>query len=1175
MKKRIPLLFLLIPFWTGTLSLPGGENTLASAGNSITPAQTLFQFEAEEIVDPEDSNRSFWRGWNEKGASWGTMGTLLRGPNGDADRDPLAKEAYPVRLKFELPDGIYRVSARGGRTVGLSFDGGNKFLRAAFPGNREIPLLADWSFPGGVCTVILSNCHAEKDVFRRGPVYLDYLKFERLRSASGRKPVSLNAVTNRPFTGLFILGETPQITFTLKNLTQEHKNHSLNVRVTDEHNAELAGEKFSVVPDLNGQWQKTWQPPCGKKGFYRVFADFDGVTLPGIGTKPAGFITYGITFDPEERRLYPRERTFFGMQGRFFGKTVEAVPLLGIRWVRGPAQWKTSCRYFPEQYANAYRKAQAEHKKFPEDPRPDVTVGKGADKRPWTTYFYCTGVGANNCHPDRWKVPACTAYSPSWGTIGPWGVLTQEGKRGFALYMDTLAESVAGNYPEDPERIYEVLWEPTAYYSGSPADLIEYLKIARESLRKFSPKARIAAPTLDRLSYESTIFGSPAAGKDNFLEYTKKLFQAGMAEYLDVYAIHPYTHSRRAPEETRMAEAIRELKILLRNETGRDIPIIGTEHGYSSSDFTSELNNARFIVRGNLILLGEGVLFNIAFYPCFSVTEGSDFGFFYCTEPKGRTVISPRPQAIAYAAMTRFLEGFRPTETLDLPGTARGYAYENGEDVVLALWDYREQNRELKIPVGKKVPRIFDWMGNELAIRPEKGFLTLRIGPEVLYLTNIDPECFGKRAKRTKITFETPRLRLYPGEKGSLDAIVKTPASEKISVQVLTESAAIVPYCSDSVIELAENAEKRLRIALDVPHDISANPQKITLKLQDNKTKRILALAEYELEILPSVEIIRAAPTVLYNGSFGLNVLLEEKSGSPRTFELGLELNGKSFKNSAALNANGKKEITVPLGNFKPDYKRKYPFSLAASVQESIIGTLDGTVNFTPVIYFPEGAFQNAALRNWAHAPVLALGRKDCIRNATIYSGDTAQIAFGWNREALFLRVSVRDNVILQGQKEVWNLWRDDCLQWGICLEPWKQRINSGNTLIDKASAPKQIEFVLAALSGKPAVYRSRAVPEQKNAPRELLSQEEFSFSLNRNENLLIYEAAVPWETLGLEKAPRYLSSTVAVNDRDSRASGLSAMSLFAGACEEKFPELMGILTLTEEEIKTDKKGEE
>ena len=138
-----------------------------------------------------------------------------------------------------------------------------------------------------------------------------------------------------------------------------------------------------------------------------------------------------------------------------------------------------------------------------------------------------------------------------------------------------------------------------------------------------------------------------------------------------------------------MAEAIRELKILLRNETGRDIPIIGTEHGYSSSDFTSELNNARFIVRGNLILLGEGVLFNIAFYPCFSVTEGSDFGFFYCTEPKGRTVISPRPQAIAYAAMTRFLEGFRPTETLDLPGTARGYAYENGEDVVLALWDYR------------------------------------------------------------------------------------------------------------------------------------------------------------------------------------------------------------------------------------------------------------------------------------------------------------------------------------------------------------------------------------------------------------------------------------------------------------------------------------------------------
>lgn len=93
--------------------------------------------------------------------------------------------------------------------------------------------------------------------------------------------------------------------------------------------------------------------------------------------------------------------------------------------------------------------------------------------------------------------------------------------------------------PGDAPRIYEILWEPTAYFSGKPEDLVEYLKIASASLKKFAPNARLAAPTLDRLSYESTVFGSPAAGQDNFLEYTRKLFKAGMGRYLDIYSIYP------------------------------------------------------------------------------------------------------------------------------------------------------------------------------------------------------------------------------------------------------------------------------------------------------------------------------------------------------------------------------------------------------------------------------------------------------------------------------------------------------------------------------------------------------------------------------------------------------------------------------------------------------------
>ena len=105
-----------------------------------------------------------------------------------SDGEPHEEASKTVRLKFELPCGTYRVSARGGRSVGLSFDGGINFLRVKFPDSHgEVQLLDRWKFTGGVCTIFLSGCYAEKEAPRRGRIYLDYLKFERLDSPAGEK----------------------------------------------------------------------------------------------------------------------------------------------------------------------------------------------------------------------------------------------------------------------------------------------------------------------------------------------------------------------------------------------------------------------------------------------------------------------------------------------------------------------------------------------------------------------------------------------------------------------------------------------------------------------------------------------------------------------------------------------------------------------------------------------------------------------------------------------------------------------------------------------------------------------------------------------------------------------------------------------------------------------------
>ena len=109
------------------------------------------------------------------------------------------------------------------------------------------------------------------------------------------------------------------------------------------------------------------------------------------------------------------------------------------------------------------------------------------------------------------------------------------------------------------------------------------------------------------------------------------------------------------------------------------------------------------------------------------------------------------------------------------------------------------------------------------------------------------------------------------------------------------------------------------------------------------------------------------------------------------------------------------------------------------------------------------------------------------------------------------------------------------------------------------------MEFVLSRLSGCPAVCLSQALPGVRNSTGKLLAEDEFQYSITEKEGQLIYEAAIPWRTLGLSCAPEHLGSTIAVNDRDRLSTGLSAMSLFDGAGDDKNPELMGIFTLIKE----------
>jgi hypothetical protein len=187
------------------------------------------------------------------------------------------------------------------------------------------------------------------------------------------------------------------------------------------------------------------------------------------------------------------------------------------------------------------------------------------------------------------------------------------------------------------------------------------------------------------------------------------------------------------------------------------------------------------------------------------------------------------------------------------------------------------------------------------------------------------------------------------------------------------------------------------------------------------------------------------------------------------------------------------------------------------------------------------------------------------------YSGDSAQLRFAWDRTALYLFVQVTDDAFVQ-QYAGRQLWDGDALQIGLCLEPFKQFKATADAFADSFNRPAQTEINVALTPEGPMVFRELQFPESDHFKPGVLTPDKAPLAITRDaEGKLNYEMALPWQTLGLTKAPspgEHIAVTVAVNDRDiedgKKQWQPSALSLYEGATGEKDRELMGLLCLGE-----------
>ena len=986
----------------------------------------------------------------------------------------------------------------------------------------------------------------------------DQDKIDYARRTTGK--IKLSADTNSPKHGLFVVGDTVRLSFNAEGLEPSQEDLTLLVDIQDAYGKSIRKAELPVKADSAGAWQGQLIAPSDRLGYYRAYIKLsNGVALPSLGSRAGGHITYGITFDPFARQLFPDDETFFGMQG-FPGDGVGAAPYLGVRRCLGPSRWSWQEPDYPGQFREKSERLEKEGKlalPYPHLKTRHADID-GKDIA-WQVYPWFSIMGVS--FPEKWHASVVKEMPKNVVSHTKTGVLNAKGEAYFQDYCRAFAHEVARSFPHLKERYYEVLWEPELHMD--PNDnmeqaIVRYMELAYPVIHEADPKAVVMGVCLAELRPRTLILA-------------EKLFSEGLGKYIDVFSIHPYF--KRPPEVNGFINHVKELKQIIRKGSGRDIPIVGTEMGIDCSGQQPEDERLAAVsqTRQDLIALGEGFKFNTAFYFCDHVaTPQSNYGFFFNLDPKHNIYrprkISPKMQALLYAAMSYLLEGHKSAGSIDwLGGTTIGYAYENADDVTLAIWDFGKEPRTVSIPVGKDKVKVYDCQGNLSEMLTKDGMLTIEASGYPVYIQGVERSLWSSKAFKALKLQGKDDVCIFPGSGEKILLEVRAPKDKPIAGVIECDSGKILEVEPSNIpVNVPAGTVKTLTFKVKSMPVTPIGTYTVPFILESNG--KILAGTGAVVKLKEPIAAGKAKPHVIH-GKRSILLEVAEKQGSNTSGKVTFRVEDKGTVTGSTaftLAPNATKIIELK-GNFHAlDSKTKYPLQLDFTFDSGGTYRIDREISFLSARRTSNAFTVNGDLKKWKDVPAVHLDKESCNRLPNFYSGDTADLRFVWNDRALYMLAVVRDNVFMQ--KNTGRLtWEGDCLQCGFCIDPWKDVPRTGNTVSDEANSPRQTEINLALTQNGPEAWRSVVFPVNSNLPIGMLSRADCSLVINRKDGTITYEAAFPWKSLGLERAPKpgsCIKLAIAVNDKDDPQEAISAIGLFKGAGYPKNPELMGTLFL-------------
>lgn len=325
---------------------------------------------------------------------------------------------------------------------------------------------------------------------------------------------------------------------------------------------------------------------------------------------------------------------------------------------------------------------------------------------------------------------------PGKGAYG--GMLNQEGERQLDLYMRYMARVHINQAPIRPYHYYLVLWEPNHQWEAwCPAgeEGIKSIVRAHEIAYKAIHEEYAAAG----MPKKAVVLGPNSS--TFYPDWHQELFDAGLAGFIDGLTTHSYFEN---PDDSKYVSLIRTLKSMAQTAWDKRTDkkhdrffFFATEEGYRNG--TDEVQ-MQALTRHMLTMLGEGFdHYQMFIYSDGAPGEAGRMGLFYNleTEPYRPKFVAPKPVATAFSVASFLLTGYKSLGNLPLTGASMGYAYSNGDDVKLAVWNYAG-TAKVRIKTDRSQAIVYDIMGNGTTVDCPEGWLAINLSENVQYICGVE-----------------------------------------------------------------------------------------------------------------------------------------------------------------------------------------------------------------------------------------------------------------------------------------------------------------------------------------------------------------------------------------------------------------------------------------------------